>query len=534
MATAGGWRARLLSAGLSAALALTCGQAVAVTLPPDSAWPFVAGTASDAQPAKPEAGGIGTVLEVRGQDVVVRELVPGGPAAKAGLLPGDVFVEADGWPVPPGAKVADVAQHVRGAPGQVCQLKIRRGTAVLPIAVPRMAMSRLFPEPSKTLLTVADGLAYLASGNQHTMGVRFAGDARPGQMVRYRWLMADDGKPLTDGLQGDGVVQIDAAGATALAVGDWKLELRVSPKGQVYLSGSNLPVHPVVGDWLAVALPLPSVVKPKLAPAKAASRWEGPAKLRLLATAAGKPLADYRVAVKLANEQGQVLDSRTVYSGKDGVIELPVPEGKYRVVSLAPAVAGRGRDLWVGWQAAATEALMQTDAPPSPLALTAKPRSAAPQAVDWSQDPRVGQGLPKIAVQRWFGAETFPKNLKGKVLLIDFWATWCGPCRATAPLVTELHSRLASKGLLTVAVSVDRDEEALANWAADLLPGAPPVAWAGPEAMELLDIESIPTFFVVDGEGRIRGFHKGGGWDIDAVELWLTQLLQAQATPKKK
>jgi thiol-disulfide isomerase/thioredoxin len=521
---------------LSASAVVSPHQAVAATaaIPPRADWPFVTAPAPEKAAAKTEAGGIGTVLEVRGPVVVVKELVPGGPAAKAGLQPGDIFVEADGWQVPPGAQVADVAGHVRGAPGQVCQLKVLRGNQTLSIAVTRVALSRLFPEPSKTLLALTDGSALLAPAAKHTVGVKFSGPLLPGQMARYRWLLAADGQPLAAGQQGDGVVQIDLVAGASIQVAEWKLDLKVTPEGTVFAAASNLPVHPVVGDWLQTPVPLPSLVKPKSAPAKKSQRWEGPAALKLVALDGGKPLAGWRVAVKLAAESGQTQDSKTVYTDAKGQFEVPVPPGKYRIVGLAPASGGKGRDASLSYTAAATEALLATDTPATPLALATKAKPSNVKPVDWSQDGRVGQGLPALPVLRWYGAETPPKSLKGKVLLLDFWATWCGPCRATAPLVAELHSRLAAKGLLTVAVSVDRDEEALTNWAADMLPGAPPVAWMGPEAMELLEFESIPTFIVLDGEGRVRGFHKGGGWDVDAVEAWLTALLDEQRPAGKK
>src|SRR5208282_5856974 len=77
-------------------------------------------------------------------------------------------------------------------------------------------------------------------------------------------------------------------------------------------------------------------------------------------------------------------------------------------------------------------------------------------------DIRVGDIFPPLAFPGLVGAN-IPATL-GKVVLVDFWASWCAPCKASFPAYVRLHSAVASKGLVIVAVSVDQDGEAFASF----------------------------------------------------------------------
>ena len=71
-----------------------------------------------------------------------------------------------------------------------------------------------------------------------------------------------------------------------------------------------------------------------------------------------------------------------------------------------------------------------------------------------AKQPSVGQALPSLS--QLLPGTSVPRT-KGKVVLVDFWASWCGPCKASFPCFTRLHNKYASKGLVIIAIGVDED-----------------------------------------------------------------------------
>jgi cytochrome c biogenesis protein CcmG/thiol:disulfide interchange protein DsbE len=100
------------------------------------------------------------------------------------------------------------------------------------------------------------------------------------------------------------------------------------------------------------------------------------------------------------------------------------------------------------------------------------------------------------------------RNLQGKVVLLDFWASWCGPCRQSFPWMSELQRRYGSD-LVVLAVNVDQDR-ALAEQFLKATPAAFRIEYdpAGALATQF-DVTSMPTSFVIDRHGQVRERHRG-------------------------
>jgi peroxiredoxin len=139
----------------------------------------------------------------------------------------------------------------------------------------------------------------------------------------------------------------------------------------------------------------------------------------------------------------------------------------------------------------------------------------------WANVAPVG-GAPKTLAQ-----------LRGRVVVVDFWATWCGPCRQVAPRLSALQARFGAQGLTVVGITTDEPELAAAFAAkTDMKYGI--VVDAQGETSRAYGVRGLPTMFVVDKRGVIRevqvGFDPTGSGDA-ALEQLLKVLL-AEPAPK--
>lgn len=124
-----------------------------------------------------------------------------------------------------------------------------------------------------------------------------------------------------------------------------------------------------------------------------------------------------------------------------------------------------------------------------------------------------------------------PQDFKGKILVLDFWASWCGPCRAEIPNLKEAYKAYHDKGVEFFSVSIDKDDAAWRKamkeenmpWMQAQAPGA------GKEVMKLYQFSGIPYILILDKEGRIVAKNMRG----KALTDKLDELLSGKSSEKK-
>lgn len=120
----------------------------------------------------------------------------------------------------------------------------------------------------------------------------------------------------------------------------------------------------------------------------------------------------------------------------------------------------------------------------------------------------VGDEAPDFRLPTLDGDELTLSSLRGQVVLVDFWATWCGPCRQEMPELQRLYEKLANRGVEIVAINVDAQPEAVAPYVRR--EGLTfPIVLGGAAEQVRYRVTGLPTLYVVDQSGVIRYRHIG-------------------------
>jgi len=140
---------------------------------------------------------------------------------------------------------------------------------------------------------------------------------------------------------------------------------------------------------------------------------------------------------------------------------------------------------------------------------------------------------PDFSLPNIDGGRISLSDYKGKVLMVDFWATWCGPCRVEIPEFVELQNRYRSEGFAIVGISQDDSPEPVRQFYKEFRMNYP-VAMANDEVDQLFGgVIGLPTTFLIGRDGRIYAKHTGTT-DIAVFEEEVRTLLAGKAETEVK
>jgi len=120
---------------------------------------------------------------------------------------------------------------------------------------------------------------------------------------------------------------------------------------------------------------------------------------------------------------------------------------------------------------------------------------------------QIGDKFPDLATYKLEG--TLPADLAGKVVIVDFWASWCAPCKASFPVLEELHQKFADRGVVILAINVDDKRTAMEGFLKEHRATFPIVRDAAKQLVAAANIATMPTSFILDRTGHIRAVHNG-------------------------
>jgi thiol-disulfide isomerase/thioredoxin len=140
----------------------------------------------------------------------------------------------------------------------------------------------------------------------------------------------------------------------------------------------------------------------------------------------------------------------------------------------------------------------------------------------------LGKPAPNLAMSDWRGTPVKAADMKGKIVVVDFWATWCGPCKAGVPHNNEVARKYAPKGVLVIGACGGEQEDKM-NEVAQETKMEYPTAKTTPASTTAWGVQWWPHYVVVDRKGVIRA----AGLKPDYVEKVVEALIEEQGAEAK-
>jgi peroxiredoxin len=134
---------------------------------------------------------------------------------------------------------------------------------------------------------------------------------------------------------------------------------------------------------------------------------------------------------------------------------------------------------------------------------------------------------PDFSLHAMTGPNMRLQDQRGRVVMVNFWATWCAPCQQEMPHLNRLYQKYRSSGFVLLGVNVDEDSSKAADVAAKLGITFPVLLDADKRVSKLYDLSTMPSTVLIDRDGKVRFVHRGylAGYE-DAYEKQIRELLK--------
>lgn len=120
-----------------------------------------------------------------------------------------------------------------------------------------------------------------------------------------------------------------------------------------------------------------------------------------------------------------------------------------------------------------------------------------------------GQVAPDFALKSSTGENLRLSEYRGEVVMVNFWATWCGPCRQEMPLLDELYTRYERVGFQLLGVNIDDEPRRAMDMVRELGVNFPVLFDNTKEVSKLYEVGAMPVTVIIDREGNVRHVHYG-------------------------
>jgi len=123
--------------------------------------------------------------------------------------------------------------------------------------------------------------------------------------------------------------------------------------------------------------------------------------------------------------------------------------------------------------------------------------------------PATGEESPDFTLKSRDGGNIKLSEQRGNIVLVNFWASWCGPCREELPAFEDLYQEYQDMGVEILAVNVDDEAEKANVLLQDIEVSFPVLYDTSGEVSELYDVSAMPTTVLIDRDGNVRVIHPG-------------------------